>query len=113
MMNPNKKPKAPNNKLTAARTLMFALFAVLFMALAACGTVDEIDQRLDCNAICDRYQECFDSDYDADACASRCESEGDTDPDYVDRADQCEACIDDLACTESFVCTDECAGIVP
>ena len=93
------------------------LLATLLLSgavIPACGAQDAADDLLDCNAICSRYQECFDSDYDVSACRSECEDNADGDSDYQARVDDCENCIDDESCTAAvFECTTECAGIVP
>lgn len=81
-----------------------------YMGLAGCGHIDE---AFDCTQICTHYKDCFDSDYDSFACIDRCETTADDDPDFAFSADECQACIDDKACTESFACTAECYGIVP
>jgi hypothetical protein len=99
-----------NTKTTKSFLALLCTVALGSLPLMGCG---EVDQRADCASICTRYEDCFDSEYDSSACVDRCESEGDSDERFVDRADQCEACIDDIACSESFVCVDECAGIVP
>lgn len=88
---------------------------VVLLALAtSCAAADEVESRVDCDTICDKYADCYDSDYDTEACASDCEAEYDADPDYIEKIDDCEACIDDKSCSEStFSCVDECVGIVP
>ncbi len=79
-----------------------------FFAGAGC---DEAEQTIDCGKICNRYEECIEDDYDVSACTDRCDEMLDSDS---DRADECEACIDDRSCTGAvFNCATECAGIVP
>jgi hypothetical protein len=75
----------------------------------ACSTVEN---KYNCDQICDRYKDCFDANYDAEACQSDCEDQAE-DAGFADKAEDCEACIDDRSCSGSFVCIDECAGIVP
>jgi hypothetical protein len=86
--------------------LITLLFSTLLLPMI--GGCTQAAERVDCNAVCSRYQECFDSDYDVDDCVARC-----SDSDDTNAADECEACIDDASCAESFACTPECAGIVP
>lgn len=88
--------------------VLFALLAV--PALAAC---DAADRAFDCQSICERYADCFDADYDVGTCADRCEDNAERDADFDEHADDCESCIDDRSCGESFACADECIGIVP
>lgn len=89
----------------------------LFLALGFCGAVvgcDDADEAFDCLAICDRYSECVSDEYDVDECADRCEMNADEDANFADKADSCEACIDDRSCVEAaFPCAAECSGIVP
>lgn len=82
----------------------------LSLGLAAC---DDADELFDCAQICERYADCFDADYDVGECTSRCEDNADTDDQFAERADDCEACLDDRSCTGSFACAAECVGIVP
>jgi hypothetical protein len=94
----------------------FITFATVF--LVAVGTFsfygcDKVDQAYDCNAICQKYADCVDSSYDVSKCADSCRDKADSDDSFADKADDCQACIDDKACTETFPCIGECAGIVP
>lgn len=88
------------------------LFALLLTTLAVAGC-DEVDEKVDCAMICDRYRDCFDASYDTEACRGRCETNADTVADFDDKADACENCLDDRSCTGSFACVAECSGIVP
>lgn len=98
-----------------ASRFVFALCAIgSAMSLWACEeTVDELDASFDCAAICERYRDCFDSDYDAQLCTQECKGKADNDEEFQNKADNCEVCIDNRSCTESFGCVDECIGIVP
>ena len=88
---------------------LFALTVVFAATTPACSSVEH---AYDCNKICNRYEDCFDDSYDASACADKCRDKADDDA-YGDKAEDCEACIDDKSCTESFACANECVGIVP
>jgi hypothetical protein len=95
---------------------MRSLFAigVVFALAVGCSAKDEIEQEIDCHSICQRYSDCFSADYDVSACQDSCEDNVDQDPSYMDKVDACENCIDDRSCTNAtFVCADECVGIVP
>ena len=73
-----------------------------------------LQNAVDCNGICDRYQSCFDSGYDTSSCESRCHSDADSDPDYMAKSTDCSNCITDKSCASAtFTCATECAGIVP
>ncbi|MGE0546256.1 MAG: hypothetical protein AB7O24_23890 [Kofleriaceae bacterium] len=75
---------------------------------------DAADRAYDCDQICDKYKECADANYDDAACGSRCRDEAAESEAYEDKADACQACIDERSCTGAvFNCADECVGIVP
>lgn len=85
----------------------------LLGAIAACGAADEVENKITCRQVCDRYKECFDSDYDVNDCADSCEDEANSDEDKDQRLESCDACIDDRSCSEAvFNCTTECAGVI-
>lgn len=93
---------------------MKTLHCFAFAILLAVGCGSEVEDRLNCGDVCNRYQDCFDEDYDVDACIDRCTNEADEDTDFSRKVDACETCIDDRACSEAtFACATECAGIVP
>ena len=99
------------------KSWMIACAAVGLMGFAGCSEdnnpIEQADEALDCNSICDRYQECFDEDYDTDKCADRCEERAD-DPDHRDQEERCSDCIDGASCGgAAFNCATECLGIVP
>jgi hypothetical protein len=97
------------------RTVIKACLAVAALSLAACSddAIEDIDESTDCEMICDTYGDCVDSDYDVEACHDRCTDRADDMPNN-DQEDDCEACLEDLSCTEAaFECPTECVGIVP
>ncbi|TNE51707.1 MAG: hypothetical protein EP343_03240 [Deltaproteobacteria bacterium] len=75
-----------------------------------CGVVDDY---VDCNKICNRYRDCVNSQYDSGKCIDRCFDESRSNPDYNRKANDCSACLETRACSESLPCTVQCAGIVP
>jgi hypothetical protein len=92
-------------------TLFAASFTVGAGGLIGC---DDADAAFDCADVCGRYQECFDADYDVGACRSRCRTASDNDATVRNRADACEACIDDMSCAgATFNCVQDCSAIVP
>lgn len=85
--------------------------ASFVLGIASCGEADKI---FDCQSVCDRYKNCFDSTYDVGTCRSRCKDKADADETFQKKADACESCIDDKSCSEAtFKCATECAGVVP
>ena len=95
------------------RFLVLPICIGLWLPFVGCDdATDPIKNTITCADVCGRYKDCFDANYDADACQTDCENSAE-DADYADHAEDCQACIDDLSCTGSFACIDECAGIVP
>lgn len=91
-----------------------ALGLVTFTGLSmtnGCGTADEI---FDCQAVCTRYRDCYQSDYDVDKCRNDCRTRSEHDSSVRSAANQCEACIGDKSClTATFTCQPSCLSIVP
>jgi len=96
---------------------MKSLFIVWLLSTAtAFGFLgcDSVDRKFDCTQICQRYSDCFDSEYDVSGCVDRCEQNAEDSKDFDRKADDCENCLDDRSCAGStFSCADECVGIVP
>ena len=98
------------------RTLVMLLLIASTSIVTACGNDDplsEIDEAANCNSVCDRYRDCFDSNYDTETCYDHCQMvvDGSGDP---HAADNCEACIDDMSCAGGvFNCSTECGALVP
>jgi hypothetical protein len=89
------------------------LFLLAFGATFA-GCSDDVQDVIDCIDVCDRYKDCVDDDFDVDDCVDRCEDAADDSDAWRDRLRDCSDCIDDRSCASAtFVCSLECAGIVP
>jgi hypothetical protein len=90
-----------------------ALFMPLVLAVTSIGC-DSADRIYDCTSICNKYKDCADANYDVSACVSECRDKAAESEAYEDRADDCQACVDDRSCIgAAFNCADECVGIVP
>lgn len=90
--------------------------AGLALLTPGCGDddpIDEVDQRVDCLEICDRYSECVE-EIDVTACTDACEERIDVEPGLEAQADQCEDCLDNRSCgeIEDAGCFDNCP-VVP
>jgi hypothetical protein len=70
-------------------------FVSVVIALSSILSGCVLDTLVDCRNLCERYEECFDPGSDVDACTTRCESRVDSGDE--DRADTCDACLDDNA----------------
>lgn len=91
---------------------MFTLTAAL--AVTSPGCDNAVDRAYDCNEICDKYRDCVDANYDSGACAQRCRDNTANSESFEDKADECQACVDDRSCASAvFGCGTECVGIVP
>lgn len=85
-----------------------------FVGLFAGVSCDDAETFFDCQAVCDRYRECFDSNYDVGACRSRCRDRAEQNENVRQAADACENCIDDMSCTSAtFNRGASCVNIVP
>jgi len=96
-------------------TIKRSLFLVtVLVGLAGSNACDKADEIFDCNSVCSRYAECYDSSYDVDGCRSRCRTASENDPSVRSKADQCNACIGDKSClSATFSCAGVCGSIVP
>jgi hypothetical protein len=101
-------------KITFRIPTALVLAAGLLTAVGCGEAVDEVTNNVNCASVCDRYAECFDSDFDVEGCADRCEDEADASENREERLEACNSCIDDRSCTSAtFNCATQCAGIVP
>lgn len=91
----------------SAAAVSVALFTV------HCGS-ETFDAAKDCQQICNKFEDCVDSDFDTSACADRCRDLSDGDSDFQSKRDTCEACIDaNEACAEAGTqCAAECAPVI-
>jgi hypothetical protein len=93
--------------------MMFAVLLFTFGAAAGAGC-DSVDAAFDCESVCSRYRDCFDSSYDVSKCRSNCRDRSANDDSVRHAADTCEACIDDMSCASAtFNCAGSCSNIVP
>jgi hypothetical protein len=87
------------------------VIGLIVSCLLGCGSIQNL---IDCNGICGRYQSCFDSKYDTNVCEARCRDNANTDSSYMSKATACHSCLDGRDCASAtFNCGTQCAGIVP
>jgi hypothetical protein len=101
---------------TRLKNWTWMMFAALFftLGLAAGAGCDAVDAAFDCQSVCSKYQECFDSDYDVGKCRDSCRDRAANDPNVKGAADTCESCIDGMSCAgATFNCSASCSNIVP
>ena len=98
------------------RQLAVRLLVICSLALPALGVLscDSLDTAFDCQSVCARYRDCYDSSYDVDRCRNSCRDRAASDPNVKGAADTCEACIGDMSCVSAtFNCGSSCSNIVP
>ncbi|HVV52795.1 MAG TPA: hypothetical protein VHO06_24250 [Polyangia bacterium] len=97
------------------KSLTMAAFVAL--GLAAAGSAigcDSVEEAFDCQQVCQRYRDCYDSSYDVGGCEDRCRTNAANDPNVKNDADTCESCIGDKSClSATFTCGGSCGAIVP
>ena len=81
-----------------------ALVVALGLTLGGCF----LDTVADCANLCDRYQECFDSEVDVGDCTARCQSR--VDDGDGDLADRCDSCLDDHPGSSTTACLEAAAA---
>lgn len=99
------------------RTLRALLLGALLVGGGAgliAGGCSSVDNFFDCQAVCTKYRDCYDSGYDVGACRDRCRASSEADASFEQKANVCEACIDGMSCAgATFNCATDCAGVVP
>jgi hypothetical protein len=100
-------------KLKAQTVFLFGGFGLLLLSALAVNC-DSVETAFDCQQVCTRYHDCYDSSYDVDNCRSSCRSRAANDSSVKQAADTCEACIGDMSClSATFNCAGSCSNIVP
>lgn len=82
-----------------------------------CGSdnpVNEIQNRVTCKDVCQRYADCFDGSYDVGACTNRCTDDSTASDEKDGKLKACDSCMDDKACVSAvFNCGTDCGTFVP
>ncbi len=98
-------------KRDVSPTVVF--FASISALMGCSDPIQAIDQSVDCNDICNRYRDCYDSAYDTGAWRSHCENYVLGDGGHGDQANQCDMCLDPRSCTTvAFACSSQCMNII-
>lgn len=75
---------------------------------------DSVDAAFDCQSVCSKYHDCYDSSYDVGGCRERCRAKSADDSTIRSKADTCESCISGMSCLPAtFNCATSCGVIVP
>ena len=97
--------------MTLNRLFALISFSAVAIGAAACS---DVETKIDCASVCNRYKDCYDKDYDTSDCKSRCDDYADDSTPRQDRLDACDDCMDDKSCTAAtFACAAKCVGILP
>ncbi len=95
------------------RTALAILALISTFALPSCSAADKVQNKVSCSTVCNRYKDCFDSNYDVGKCTDNCESQADTNGDKDRKLDECNSCIGGQSCTgAAFNCATQCSGII-
>jgi hypothetical protein len=101
-------------KRAKTTALAMAFLGIVLGGAASIGGCGKADEIFDCQTVCSRYHDCYDTGYDVDACRQRCRTSSENDPSVRSAANQCEACIGDKSClSATFSCGATCGTIVP
>jgi hypothetical protein len=104
-----------NNQGADGMKKRIALFLAGIGLMVAGGvsiSCDTVDAAFDCQAVCSRYRDCYNSSYDVGACRDRCRTQAANDPSVQQAAATCETCIGDKSCLSStFNCAGSCGQI--
>jgi hypothetical protein len=93
------------------RSLCFLALSLTAPILGGCGAAET---AFDCEQVCTRYRDCYNSSYDVGACRDRCRTNAANDPTVMSDAAKCDDCIGDKSClSATFNCATECGAIVP
>jgi len=94
------------------KTTWVATLLGLALALASTGC-DSVDRAIDCDNVCQKYNDCVANDLDLDKCTQGCRDWSENSSTNDQALDDCADCIDGQSCVNAtFGCADECAFIL-
>jgi hypothetical protein len=93
--------------------ILTAAFAGVLSFMVGASGCDELEASFDCDTVCERYRDCFNSAYDVGTCQSRCEAQADNNDPYQAAVDACEDCIGVNSCLSTTFNCPSCNLIVP
>jgi hypothetical protein len=92
------------------RPLILSTVLLMSASFIGCGA----ETAFDCDAVCTRYRDCYDSGYDVGKCRDNCRARAANDSTVQAKADACETCIGGMSClSATFNCAQDCMAIVP
>ena len=94
------------------RTIRPIILAATFLMsgyFSGCGA----ETAFDCDTVCTRYRDCYDSNFDVGKCRDSCRDRAANDATIKSKADACESCIGGMSCVSAtFNCSQDCAAII-
>lgn len=88
--------------------------ALLFSACGSDNPVNQVENKITCHDVCQRYSDCYDSNYDVSGCTDRCTNDSTAEQQKDDELKTCDDCIGDKSCiSATFNCGNECSSFVP
>ncbi len=97
------------------RSIIYCAAMVLALMPLACeDDAEVVETNTTCAQVCDRYQECIDSDLDVENCTANCADRASEGENFAEQINSCNDCLQNRRCPSSvFNCTTECIGLVP
>jgi hypothetical protein len=90
------------------------ILSLTFATIVGSADCSSVDSLFDCQAVCTKYKDCYNSSYDVGGCRDRCRTASANDATIRSKADQCDACISGMSCAgATFNCGSTCGAIVP
>jgi hypothetical protein len=86
----------------------------LFSACGSDNPINQIENKITCHDVCQRYSDCYDKNYDVSGCTDRCTNDSTAEQEKDDKLKTCDDCIGDKSCVSAtFNCATECSPFVP
>jgi len=90
-----------------------SLFSITAAFGACSDATDPVVTKIDCASVCNRYQECYNSNFDDDKCKDDCENLAEDSDVKQDQLDACDDCMDDTSCTAAtYKCATACGKFI-
>jgi hypothetical protein len=90
-----------------------SLLAVIAGFSACSDVTDPVTSGIDCASVCNRYKECYDSNYNTGKCKDDCENLAEDNDAKQEQLDQCDDCMDDTSCKSApFACAAKCGKFI-
>ncbi len=88
--------------------MLLALVALMPL-VGGCSAASRV---LNCSTICDRYEQCIDSELDTGQCVKTCERKGAEDQSFAQKAEACKQCLAGRSCVGASACVLDCVPVI-